>query len=544
MGRNQRAAFPTKCATALTARTPHAPCAIRAAPIRDTPVRQPKPNPIRATPVRQPAASLDKALAAWGGRKITGDDPAAGEIGLLDTWQINNAVPGQSGRAADQVEFMAHTQYDHYADVRAHLRKLGCKQLTNAGNWITADAIRLNDVERWTYTAMDVIAINKYYGGEHKGPNCGWRIDPGDTYTSISVVHDPAGIPACLKQVKGLPMMITESSWVNPNLWQSEGPLVMSALQSLTGIDCDFWFAQTATTYDDSTSISLPWFHVNGQNPAFKWSCSIPAIMGSFPAAAVAFRQEHIRPAQPVVSEVRSLDSMWKRERPIIAEDANTIDPNRQEGGEAQRAMARLRLDKGVDPLAFFVGPVVVEYGGKGETQVGPLEKYIDRPAKTVTSVTGELKLDWGRGVFTVNTPKTKGVTGFLLDAGGSFILGGSTITSSNRYATVMVTALDNQPLEKSRNVLIQVGTLARPTGWEATDLGGGKFRVARNGVKPWQVVKTAVTVALPNPGLTKATLLDVAGFTTGTAIKLEKTNTGVRLNLPDNAMYVVLTNN
>ena len=57
-------------------------------------------------------------------------------------------------------------------------------------------------------------------------------------------------------------------------------------------------------------------------------------------------------------------------------------------------------------------------------------------------------------------------------------------------------------------------------------------------------MVKTAVTVALPNPGLTKATLLDVAGFTTGTAIKLEKTNTGVRLNLPDNAMYVVLTNN
>ena len=426
--------------------------------------------------------------------------------------------------------------------MKAHLRKLGCKQLTNAGNWITSDAILLNDVERWTYTAMDVIAVNKYYGGEHKGPNRGWRIDPGDTYTSVSAAHDPRGVPACLKQIKGLPMMITESSWVNPNLWQSEGPLVMAALQSLTGIDCYFWFAQTAPTYDDSLAIALPWLNVGGQHPAFKWSCSIPAIMGGFPAAAVAFRQAHIRQAKPVVSEVRSLDSMWKRELPIIAEEAITIDPNRQEGGEAQRAMARLKLDSGVNPLAFFVGPVEVEYGGRGETRVESLEPFIDQAKKTVTSATGELKLDWGRGVFTVDTPKTKGVTGFLQDAGGRFVLGGATIASSNRYATVMVTALDNEPLDRSRKVLIQVGTLARPTGWEAADLGGGQSRVTRNGRKPWQVVKTAVAVGLLNPILTKATLLDVAGFANPAHVNMEKTGAGVQVTLPENAMYVVLT--
>ena len=54
--------------------------------------------------------------------------------------------------------------------------------------------------------------------------------------------------------------------------------------------------------------------------------------------------------------------------------------------------------------------------------------------------------------------------------------------------------------------------------------------------------MKTAVTVALPNPGLTKATLLDVAGFATPAAVSLQQTGTGVQVVLPENAMYVVLS--
>jgi hypothetical protein len=46
----------------------------------------------------------------------------------------------------------------------------------------------------------------------------------------------------------------------------------------------------------------------------------------------------------------------------------------------------------------------------------------------------------------------------------------------------------------------------------------------------------------LPNPGLTKATLLDVAGFATPVTVTIEKTGAGVQLTLPENAMYVVLT--
>lgn len=39
------------------------------------------------------------------------------------------------------------------------LRTPGCKHLTNAGNWITSDAIRLNDMECWTFMARNQPAV-------------------------------------------------------------------------------------------------------------------------------------------------------------------------------------------------------------------------------------------------------------------------------------------------------------------------------------------------------------------------------------------------
>ena len=59
----------------------------------------------------------------------------------------------------------------------------GCKQLINAGNWKSASEARLGDLERWTYGASEVIAVNKYYnGGRHVGPDNGWRINPGGLF--------------------------------------------------------------------------------------------------------------------------------------------------------------------------------------------------------------------------------------------------------------------------------------------------------------------------------------------------------------------------
>lgn len=57
-----------------------------------------------------------------------------------------------------------------------------------------------------------------------------------------------------------------------------------------------------------------------------KWVCATPAMLGQFPAAALAFRR-----GEPVVEEHRSLAAAWAGRTPIIAESA-AFDPNRDAG--------------------------------------------------------------------------------------------------------------------------------------------------------------------------------------------------------------------
>jgi hypothetical protein len=201
-----------------------------------------------------------------------------------------------------------------------------------------------------------------------------------------------------------------------------------------------------------------------------------------------------------------------------------------------------------VDPLAFLVGRVEVKYGGDtARTTSIDLDKFIDPKKKTVASVTGELKLNYGTGLCTLDSPRAQGVTGFLSSA-GEIKLADAVIRSSNPYATVLLVALDDKPLRESERVLVQVGTLMRPTGWtteettvrEGTASIRGK-KVIHTGKMPWRVANTEVTVELKNKGLTRAVQLDANGY------KLReiagKTESGtMSVKLPDDCLYAVLS--
>jgi hypothetical protein len=44
------------------------------------------------------------------------------------------------------------------------------------------------------------------------------------------------------------------------------------------------------------------------------------------------------------------------------------------------------------------------------------------------------------------------------------------TLRCTNDYASIAVVSLDNQPIKSSGKLLVQVGTVARPTGWQDKD--------------------------------------------------------------------------
>lgn len=484
--------------------------------------------------------ALDKAKEAWNGAVIPADqdapdDFAKGEAALCIVWELTQRRngPDYQKRVSDQMQFLAETMRNFNQEIGAYLKnELGAKQLVNAGNWRTADNVTMLDAERWSYGANEVMAVNRYYGGDHNGQHNGWAIVNGDTFTDESALLNPRALPVTLKQPEGFPIMITESSWVPPQGYQSEGPFLISAYQSLTGVDGYFWFATG----------EVDWRHpgsANGFLPSEgKWVCATPMLLGQWPAAALLFRRGYVKQGEPTVREERRLEDLWQRSMPIIAEDSG-YDPNRDKDSISKES----NVKNGVNPLAYLAGPVVVKYGGKpAKSSVADLARLLDAEKKVVRSNTGELELDYGRGLCLLTAPKAQGVTGFLKQA-GSFKLPDVEIVSGNAYATVLVVSMDDKDLKQSGRVLVQVGTTERPTGWKTEPAKIGKKdgeRIVSFGKAPWQIVKADVKVTIKNPALKTAVVLDANGMASA-ELPLAEANGGKQFTFPVDALYVIL---
>ncbi|MFO0807123.1 MAG: hypothetical protein U0746_00705 [Gemmataceae bacterium] len=454
--------------------------------------------------------TVHRAQAAWGGTRIAGDtDVAYGFFNLYDlTPKAAKPSEGKAKRLADQTQFLTETMLKFNAATVAYLKNdLGCKQLVNCGNWRTADAAALGDAERYSYTAGDVIGVNRYFGSPHVGERRGWAIMAGDRYADASILDQPWELPLALRQVRGLPTIISECSWTSPNGRQAESAFLAAAYQSLTGVDAVYWFATGATEWQQPMA-------ANGfaRDTVGKWVIATPEQVGQFPAAALAFRRGLIARGTPALLESRLPDDLWNRKPPLIVEEAG-FDPNRDVGDAADRTVGGK-----VDPLAFLVGPVEVSFrNADGGTRVSDLSRYIDRKAKIVRSNTGEIAFDWGRRVATIDAPQVQGVCGYLNSAGGSFGLRDLTVVSNNDYAAILAVSLDGKPLASSSNVLVQVGTESRPTNWKAKPariqirnaptVDGSE--VVAIGSAPWSVVNAMGRLVIRNAALTRATALD-----------------------------------
>ena len=150
--------------------------------------------------------STEKVREAWQGCPHPDDDLDAGMAGIFIVWELTQDARnkkgdgnGRAARLADQAEFIGRLMFDFNREIERYLREdLGCRQLINAGNWRTADQVILDDVERWSYTANEVIGKNHYFAGLHNGINTGWQILTGQTFTSKSFTTNPVQFaPQC-----------------------------------------------------------------------------------------------------------------------------------------------------------------------------------------------------------------------------------------------------------------------------------------------------------------------------------------------------------
>ena len=201
-----------------------------------------------------------------------------------------------------------------------------------------------------------------------------------------------------------------------------------------------------------------------------------------------------------------------------------------------------------VDPLAYLVGRVEVVYGGDPSKSTGHRPGFATSTLtkKRVRSITGEIETDLDRGIYRVDTPRAQGVAGMLGKAGMQK-LSDVTIVSKNDYACVTAVSLDDKPIATSGRILVQIGTVARPTGWKEKPmriptkegtLDGS--RIVDAGGPPWRIEKMRGAIGVKNPrspGPPSSTRMECRS----SDIPIWRGDGEIRISLPSSALYVCL---
>jgi len=464
--------------------------------------------------------SLGQAFAAWPGDWHPDDSAAASRAGLYDAYEMSSMglpreAPDRRKRILDQVRFLAGLQHDFYTGIYRYLRAdLGARWPISASNWITVPG--LGFVERYTYSGVDVIDKHGYFGGRHDGRDAGWSVRAGQTYEDKTALFDPESVPFQYVRLPGHPHIQSEIAWNKPNRFIAEGEPLVSAYASLQGIDGIYFFAAS----------SGAWANSGGGN----WPYMMPGEIGQSPAEALQYRRGDLEPGAIILRQVTTVGDILNLKSSALPEGRNA-DFRIAEAPNAAQA----EHIAGFDPLSFFVGRVERTFDPGARPVAADLSPFIDRADKRITSSTGQIVWDYGRGLLTVNSPRSQCAAGFLARA-GAIKLGDVTIESKNEYGAIHVISLDGQPLATARRILIQAFTEEKMYGFQAFN---GVIRDI--GRAPITVRDIDASITMAAGGALTATSLDEQGYARA-ALQPRMNGAAATISLPRDSLYTILT--
>jgi len=472
--------------------------------------------------LKQKYTSLDAAFAAWKNQKVKRDAPAEGRVSFRPLWNIFNE---KSARDQDTAAFLLETQTKFYRDTIVFLRQLGFKGLVTPSNWATASPEIFGPLEKLSYTTGDFIDRHGYFECNHKGDNAAWSVRNGHTYSDRSALRFDAPDPGKLRQFAHpvmdphydqKPSMISETTFCRPNRYRSEAPLYFAAYGALQDSDCIVHFA-----LDSSHWSVKPGFWMQ------QWTLMTPAMMGQFPAAALIYRRGLISRGDLLAQiKLNKTDLLHLKGTPL-PQDAALDELRLRDVPQG----ADVKPGQRIDPLIHYAGRVAVSFVDEpASTTLTDLHPFIDHVTKTVTSSSGELRLDYGKGLLTLNAARAQGVSGALKLA-GAIELKDLQVSSDLELGHIIAVSLDEKPLATSGRILLQIMSEERETGHQTESVNGSVKRIVNIGKDPWQVKEFSGTVRFTRPDAAnlKVTALDCTGYpgaSLGTAdqIKLEPT--------------------
>lgn len=473
--------------------------------------------------------SIEAAFTAWKDQKVKRDAAAEGRVSFRPLWNIFNE---KSARDKDTAAFLLDTQTKFYRDTIAYLRKLGFKGLVTPSNWATASPAVFGPLEKLSYTEGDFIDRHGYFECNHKGDNAAWSIRNNHTYSDRSALRFDGGEPGKPREFshpvmdphyQGIPSMISETTFCRPNRYRSEAPLYFAAYGALQDSDSIVHFA-----LDGSRFSVKPGFWMQ------QWTLVTPAMMGQFPAAALIYRRGLVSTGKVLAEVHLNKSDLLQLKGTPLPQDAS-LDELRLKDVPTSR---ELKPGQRIDPLIHYAGKVLVDFTTEpSTTKLADLSRLIDHDSKTILSSTDELRLDYGKGLLTLNAPRAQGLSGNL-KAAGKAELKDLTIASDLDLGHIIAIPLDDQPLSSARRILLQVMSEERETNQKTEEVRQGVKRILNIGTDPWQVKELQGTVRFKRPASmrVKITPLDFNGYPAGDAIS------GPEIKLQPNTIYYLVS--
>jgi len=421
------------------------------------------------------------------------EDPAAGTVRPIRSWQDDSWRSLSPARAADELRFTYDLQSGYYADRVAELRSLGYQGLvTGSNHWTPSPADLLANARLGSY-----VDRHAYYAH----PQGGWGYSPAVRFDPSPMLRtEGLGIVGELaaRRVKGLPYIATEWQCAAPNEYRADAVLDMAMACDLQGWSA-VQFAFRHSSLADLTGFAGALdnnFDVANQ----------PAMLALWPAAAILARRGDLSPAGAAA---------W-----CFLSPAEALKPG---AAYAAPGRAALMAECGV---AFEAAP------GVPAAAPQPQDGWS-------VGAGGAVRHDPARGLLLIDTAGTQAVAGF--SRGAQAATSRLSVDLENEYAVVVATALDSADLATARRILLTAvdnavneGMTLAPSGDQIAAPGGPRVLV--------QPVVGRVRLSLPRPAGARAWALDPSGRRLR-ELAAEQVEGGIALRLAagDRAMHYVV---
>lgn len=429
--------------------------------------------------------------AAWGG-ELKAKESVDGVV------EVPATVRGRGPRNVDFARFVSDLERKSYKAMEAHVRKLGFKGLTTAfDNWPHFGA----DITR---TAVQWVDMHAYHA------EASAHGQPGSKISQLSMHDNAASYIRGLTTTRqwGKPFTVTEYGQPFWNRWRHESAALMPAVAAHQGWDAISQYAETPVQFDYGPS---PFTRMQAIYP-FNVGAD-PIARGAERLAALLFLRGDVATAKGRIhlhlDAERALthSAGWERAPESLSKLAFVSAVGldfRSEPVKNRKLEVSFEMTTGRPIWSGKLDTALTRSGlGSGDSQLAVLRDADIIEASNRTRLdAGVFESDTGEVVFNNQTKQIEVLTAktvALVLRGGSATTGPLTVKDASGPALFALSALDNQPIAKSKRLLLWVLTDAINSGMKFKD--DERTAIKTLGGFPPQVQTVSATLKIATEG-------------------------------------------